>query len=92
LCCSVRRSCRTAFLIAAAVNPSPDPLTMPILGAACAALVEVAKFVVWSNDRRRARLCRRTEHPDLRSRGPVPLSGEIHAIRRLRVRRLGPRR
>jgi sec-independent protein translocase protein TatC len=47
------------FLIAGIANPSPDPTTMLILGGACAALVEVAEFVVWSNDRRRARL-----HPD----------------------------
>jgi sec-independent protein translocase protein TatC len=44
------------FLIAATANPSPDPLTMLIVGAACAALVEVAEFVVWSNDHRCARL------------------------------------
>ncbi len=48
------------FLIAGMANPSPDPITMLILGGACAALVEVAEFIVWSNDRRRARL-----HPDL---------------------------
>src|SRR6266702_4509413 len=47
------------FLIAGMANPSPDPITMLILGGACAALVEVAEFVVWSNDRRRAR-----RHPD----------------------------
>jgi sec-independent protein translocase protein TatC len=47
------------FVIAAMANPSPDPITMLILGGACAALVEVAEFIVWSNDRRRARL-----HPD----------------------------
>ncbi len=47
------------FLIAGVANPSPDPVTMLILGGACAALVEVAEFVVWSNDRRRAR-----RHPD----------------------------
>jgi sec-independent protein translocase protein TatC len=47
------------FLIAGMANPSPDPITMLILGGACAALVEVAEFVVWSHDRRRARL-----HPD----------------------------
>ncbi len=47
------------FLIAGLANPSPDPLTMLILGGACAALVEVAEFIVWANDRRRARL-----HPD----------------------------
>ena len=29
---------------------------MLILGGACAALVEVAEFIVWANDRRRARL------------------------------------
>jgi sec-independent protein translocase protein TatC len=47
------------FLIAGIANPSPDPTTMLILGGCCVALVEVAEFIVWSNDRRRARL-----HPD----------------------------
>ena len=44
------------FLIAGLANPSPDPITMLILGGACAALVEVAEVMVWSNDRRQARL------------------------------------
>lgn len=44
------------FLIAGMANPSPDPITMLILGGGCAILVEVAEFIVWSNDRRRARL------------------------------------
>jgi sec-independent protein translocase protein TatC len=47
------------FLIAGMANPSPDPITMLILGGGCVALVEVAEFIVWTNDRRRARL-----HPD----------------------------
>jgi sec-independent protein translocase protein TatC len=47
------------FLIAGIANPSPDPLTMLILGGACALLVEAAELIVWSNDQRRARL-----HPD----------------------------
>ena len=47
------------FLIAGAANPSPDPVTMLILGGTCAVLVEAAGFIVWSHDRRRARL-----HPD----------------------------
>ncbi len=47
------------FLIAGVANPSPDPITMLILGGACVALVEVAELIVWSNDRRRGRL-----HPD----------------------------
>jgi sec-independent protein translocase protein TatC len=47
------------FLIAGVANPSPDPITMLILGGACAALVEVAEFIVWRHDRRKARL-----HPD----------------------------
>jgi len=47
------------FLIAGMANPSPDPITMLILGGACAAMVEVAELIVWSHDRRRARL-----HPD----------------------------
>ena len=46
------------FLIAGIANPSPDPITMLILGGACAALVEVAEFIAWSHDRRRARLHR----------------------------------
>jgi sec-independent protein translocase protein TatC len=44
------------FLIAGIANPSPDPSTMLILGGCCVAMVEVAEFIVWSNDRRRARL------------------------------------
>jgi hypothetical protein len=36
-------------------NPSPDPITMLILGGGCAVLVEGAEFIVWANDRRRAR-------------------------------------
>jgi hypothetical protein len=47
------------FLIAGMANPSPAPLTMVILGGACALLVEAAELIVWSHDRRRARL-----HPD----------------------------
>jgi len=47
------------FVVAGMANPSPDPTTMLILGGACVALVEVAEFIVWSNDRRRARA-----HPD----------------------------
>jgi sec-independent protein translocase protein TatC len=47
------------FLIAGMANPSPDPITMLILGGACAALVEAAELIVWSHDRRRARI-----HPD----------------------------
>jgi hypothetical protein len=43
------------FLIGGVANPSPDPLTMVILGGGCAALVEAAELIVWSNDRRRAR-------------------------------------
>jgi len=47
------------FLVAGMANPSPDPITMLILGGGCAVLVEAAELVVWLNDRRRARL-----HPD----------------------------
>ncbi|MGH3260396.1 MAG: twin-arginine translocase subunit TatC, partial [Trebonia sp.] len=47
------------FLIAGIANPSPDPITMLILGGACVALVEVAEFIIWRHDRRRAQL-----HPD----------------------------
>jgi sec-independent protein translocase protein TatC len=47
------------FLVAGMANPSPDPITMLILGGGCVVLVEAAEVIVWSNDRRRARL-----HPD----------------------------
>jgi sec-independent protein translocase protein TatC len=47
------------FLIAGVANPSPDPITMLILGGACVALVEMAELIVWYHDRRRLRL-----HPD----------------------------
>ena len=47
------------FLVAGMANPSPDPLTMLILGGTCALLVEAAGLIVWAHDRRRARL-----HPD----------------------------
>jgi sec-independent protein translocase protein TatC len=49
----------SVFLIAGMANPSPDPLTMVILGGACALLVEAAELIMWANDRHRARL-----HPD----------------------------
>jgi sec-independent protein translocase protein TatC len=47
------------FVVTGMANPSPDPITMLILGGACVALVEVAEFIVWYHDRRHARL-----HPD----------------------------
>ncbi|HEX6527986.1 MAG TPA: twin-arginine translocase subunit TatC [Streptosporangiaceae bacterium] len=47
------------FVFAGIASPSPDPITMLILGAVCAALVESAEVIVFLHDRRRARL-----HPD----------------------------
>jgi len=47
------------FLFAGIASPSPDPITMLMLGAVCVALVEAAEVIVFMNDRRRARL-----HPD----------------------------
>ena len=44
------------FVVTGMANPSPDPITMLILGGACVALVEVAELIVWQNDKRRARL------------------------------------
>jgi sec-independent protein translocase protein TatC len=43
------------FVVAGMANPSPDPITMLILGGACVALVEVAELIVWNHDRRKAR-------------------------------------
>jgi len=48
------------FVIAGAVNPSPDPWSMLILGGVTVFLVEIAEVFVYFNDRRRLRL-----HPPL---------------------------
>ena len=47
------------FVVTGMANPSPDPLTMLILGGACVAMVEAAELIVWYHDRRHAR-----RHPD----------------------------
>jgi len=44
------------FVFAGIASPSPDPITMLMLGGVCATLVESAEFIVFLNDRRRARL------------------------------------
>jgi sec-independent protein translocase protein TatC len=43
------------FVFAGIASPSPDPLTMLLLGGICAALVEGAEVIVLLNDRRRGR-------------------------------------
>jgi sec-independent protein translocase protein TatC len=43
------------FVFAGIASPSPDPVTMLLLGGLCAVLVEVAEVVIWTTDRRRAR-------------------------------------
>jgi sec-independent protein translocase protein TatC len=48
------------FVFAGIASPSPDPLTMLLLGGVVVALVEVAEVIIFFNDRRYARL-----HPDL---------------------------
>jgi sec-independent protein translocase protein TatC len=48
------------FVFAGIASPSPDPLTMLLLGGVVAALVEVAELLIYFNDRRYART-----HPDL---------------------------
>jgi sec-independent protein translocase protein TatC len=45
----------TVFLISGLVNPSPEPITMLILGGVAVALVEIAEIFVYFNDKRRAR-------------------------------------
>jgi sec-independent protein translocase protein TatC len=47
------------FVFAGIASPSPDPITMLMLGAVCVALVEGAEVIVFIHDRRQARL-----HPD----------------------------
>ncbi len=48
------------FVFAGIASPSPDPITMLMLGGVCVALVEGAEVIVLLNDRRRSRL-----RPDL---------------------------
>jgi len=48
------------FVFAGIASPSPDPLTMLLLGGVVALLVEVAEVIIFLNDRRYNRL-----HPDL---------------------------
>jgi sec-independent protein translocase protein TatC len=48
------------FVFAGIASPSPDPLTMLLLGGVVVLLVEVAEVIIFLNDRRFARL-----HPDL---------------------------
>ena len=48
------------FVFAGIASPSPDPLTMLLLGGTVVALVEVAEVIIFFNDRRYVRL-----HPDL---------------------------
>lgn len=50
------------FVFAGIASPSPDPLTMLLLGGSVILLVEVAELLIFLNDRRYARL-----HPDLYS-------------------------
>jgi sec-independent protein translocase protein TatC len=44
------------FVFAGIASPSPDPLTMLLLGGVCVLLVETAEIIVYLNDRRRGRL------------------------------------
>ena len=48
------------FVFAGIASPSPDPLTMLLLGGIVVLLVEVAEVLIYLNDRRYAR-----NHPDL---------------------------
>jgi sec-independent protein translocase protein TatC len=48
------------FVFAGIASPSPDPLTMLLLGGVVVLLVEVAELLIFLNDRRYAR-----RHPDL---------------------------
>jgi sec-independent protein translocase protein TatC len=48
------------FVFAGIASPSPDPLTMLLLGGVVVALVEVAEVLIYLNDKRYAR-----NHPDL---------------------------
>jgi sec-independent protein translocase protein TatC len=47
------------FVFAGIASPSPDPLTMLLLGGTVVVLVEVAEVLIYLNDKRWAR-----NHPD----------------------------
>jgi len=44
------------FVFAGIASPSPDPISMLMLGGVCVVLVEAAEALVWLNDRRRAKI------------------------------------
>jgi sec-independent protein translocase protein TatC len=44
------------FVFAGIASPSPDPITMLMLGAVCVVLVESAEVIIFLNDKRRGRL------------------------------------
>ena len=44
------------FVFAGIASPSPDPLTMLLLGGVVIVLVEAAEVIIWLNDKRFARL------------------------------------
>ncbi|HEY1823437.1 MAG TPA: twin-arginine translocase subunit TatC [Trebonia sp.] len=48
------------FVFAGIASPSPDPITMLLLGGTVVVLVEVAEIIIYFNDKRYAR-----NHPDL---------------------------
>jgi sec-independent protein translocase protein TatC len=48
------------FVFAGIASPSPDPLTMLLLGGVVVVLVEAAELIIYLNDKRYAR-----NHPDL---------------------------
>jgi sec-independent protein translocase protein TatC len=48
------------FVFAGIASPSPDPITMLMLGGVVALLVEVAEILIYFNDKRYAR-----NHPDI---------------------------
>jgi sec-independent protein translocase protein TatC len=44
------------FVFSGIASPSPDPVTMLLLAVPCVVLIEVAELIIWTNDRRRARI------------------------------------
>jgi sec-independent protein translocase protein TatC len=44
------------FVFAGIASPSPDPVTMLLLAIPCVVLIELAELIIWSHDRRRARI------------------------------------
>jgi sec-independent protein translocase protein TatC len=61
------------FVFAGIASPSPDPLTMLLLGGVVVALVEIAEVLIYLNDKRYARTHPELDDADLDNYEPAPV-------------------